>query len=196
MESRHTSPMSSVVTTTSGFTIEDLEGLPSDGNRYELIEGSLHVTPVPGFAHQRAIGNLFHVLRQACPPELEVVLGPFDVQLGPDTMVEPDVLVTRPDDPTEKRLEQPPLLAIEVLSPSTRLYDLGTKRLAYEQFGVPAYWVVDVLDPGAARITEWRWAASGVAEPTERTVEGDAAFTAEYPFPVTVVPARLPLLGG
>lgn len=188
--------MSTVVSPATGFTIEDLEGLPSDGNRYELIEGTLHVTPAPRFAHQRAVGNLFHVLRQACPPELEVVLGPFDVQLGPDTMVEPDLLVTRPDDPTEKRLEQPPLLAIEVLSPSTRLYDLGTKRLAYEQFGVPAYWVVDVLDPAAARIIEWRWAPSGVAEPTERTVEGDAAFTTEYPFPVTVVPGRLPLLGG
>ncbi len=188
--------MSTVVSTASGFTIEDLEGFPSDGNRYELIEGTLHVTPAPRFAHQRAIGNLFHVLRQVCPPGLEVVLGPFDVVLGPDTVLEPDVLVTRPDDPTEKRLEQPPLLAIEVLSPSTRLYDLGTKRLAYEHFGVPAYWVVDVLDPAAARITEWRWAASDVDEPTERTVEGDEPFVAEYPFPVTIVPGRLPLLGG
>ena len=188
--------MSTVVSTTSGFTIEDLEGFPSDGNRYELIEGTLHVTPAPRFAHQRAIGNLHILLRQACPAGLEVVLGPFDVVLGPDTVLEPDVLVTRPDDPTEKRLEQPPLLAIEVLSPSTRLYDLGTKRLAYEHFGVPAYWVVDVLDPAAARITEWRWSASGVAEPIERTVEGDEPFVAEYPFPVTVVPGRLPLLGG
>lgn len=188
--------MSTVVSPRTGFTIEDLEGFPSDGNRYELIEGTLHVTPSPRFPHQRAIGNLFHLLRQASPPDLEVVLGPFDVQLGPDTMVEPDLLVTRPDDPTEKRLEQPPLLAIEVLSPSTRLYDLGTKRLAYEHFGVPAYWVVDVLDPAAARITEWRWAPSGVAEPTERTVEADEPFTTDYPFPVSVVPGRLPLLGG
>lgn len=188
--------MTAIVHPTTGFTIEDLEGFPSDGNRYELIEGTLHVSPAPRFPHQRAIGNLYWLLRHACPAEFEAVLGPFDVMLGPDTMVEPDVLVTRPDDPTEKRLEQPPLLAVEVLSPSTRLYDLGTKRLAYEHFGVPAYWVVDVLDPAAARITEWRWAPSGVAEPSERIVEGDEPFTTDYPFPVTVVPGRLPLVGG
>lgn len=188
--------MTTIVRPRAGFTIEELEGFPSDGNRYELIEGTLHVTPVPQVPHQRGVGNLFMLLRRACPPELEVFLGPLDVKLGPDTMVEPDLLVTRPDDATEKRLEVPPLLAVEVLSPSTRLYDLGTKRLAYEAFGVPAYWVVDLLDPAAARITEWRWAQSGVTEPTERTVEGDEPFATDFPFPVTIVPGRLGLIGG
>lgn len=192
---QYTSDMTTTVTTTGAFTIEDLEGFPSDGNRYELIEGSLHVTPSPLFNHQRVVSNVFFLLRSACPPEFEVLVSPLDVVLGVDTVVQPDILVIPVAPPGTRRLEQAPLLAVEVQSPSTRLYDLGTKRMVYEEAGVGAYWVVA---PSGPSIAEWRWPASGVAGGTgqERTVEGDDEFVADWPFSVSAVPSRLLLPGG
>jgi Uma2 family endonuclease len=174
----------------SGFTIDDLADFPSDGNRYELIEGSLHVTPAPIWNHQRIVVNLMYLLRSACPPEREVLVAPFDVVLGPDTMVEPDVLVTRPAPGETKRLEGPPLLVVEVLSPTTRLYDLGTKMMAYRQAGVPAHWAFDPLVPS---LTERRWDGD---DEQVRVIEADEEATFDWPFPVTVVPARLLLPNG
>jgi hypothetical protein len=45
------------------FTVEDLDLLPDDGHRCELLDGSLVVSPRPGMPHQVAAGELFHVLR-------------------------------------------------------------------------------------------------------------------------------------
>ena len=97
-------------------------------------------------------------------------------------------LVARPSDFGPKNLPVAPLLATEVLSPSTRLYDLNTKRSAYEKMGVPSYWIVDPNAPGALTVFELDDAGryQQVAH-----VEGDAEFDATRPFPVTIVPARL-----
>jgi Uma2 family endonuclease len=121
--------------------------MPDDGHRYELIDGTLIVTPAPRHLHQRVVGNLHITLRNGCPPELEVLLAPFDVVLGPSTVLEPDLLVARRSDVTERNLPVAPVLAIEVLSPSTRRIDLGTKRLTFEAAGVSSYWVVDPDEP-------------------------------------------------
>ena len=76
-----------------------------------------------------------------------MLLAPVDVVVGPSTVLEPDVLVARRSDLTERNLPAAPVLAVEVLSPSTRRIDLGTKRLAFEAAGVPSYWVVDPDEP-------------------------------------------------
>ncbi len=47
------------------FTVDDLEGMPDDGNRYELIDGTLIVSPAPGRRHQTVVGELFVALRAA-----------------------------------------------------------------------------------------------------------------------------------
>lgn len=182
--------MAVVVPTQRAFTVDDLDHFPSDGNRYELIEGSLHVTPAPVRLHQRVNQNVNALLRAGCPPDLEVLAAPFDVRLGPETQVQPDLLVLRVDAPADKRLEGPPLLAVEVLSPSTRSYDLGTKLLVYRNSGAGAYWVVDPDTPG---VTAWRWTGDG----EQVTVaEGDQAMTFDWPYPVEISPARLLLAGG
>lgn len=182
--------MTTVVAGGEAFTIDDLDSFPSDSNRYELIEGSLHVTPAPVPIHQRVSFNLAVLLRAAAPPELEVLTAPLDVALGPDTLVQPDVLVRAAGPLPAKRLEVPPLLVAEILSPNTRLYDLGTKRLVYREAGVTAYWVVD---PTVPSVTAWRWDG-----PDQREVvtSGGAAATLDWPFPVTVTPERLLLAGG
>ena len=75
-----------------------------------------------------------------------------------------------------------------MLSPSTRLYDLNTRRSAYEKMCVASYWVVDPTEPGALTVLELD--AEGRYQQVAH-VEGDAEFAAVRPFPVTVVPARL-----
>lgn len=186
--SEYTSRMTTLLARDHELTIDDLADFPDDGRRYELIEGSLHVSPGPIRIHQRIHSNLFGLLRAGCPPELEVLCAPFDVVLGPATMVQPDILVTEVSAPGEKRLEAPPRLVVEILSRSTRLYDLGTKRLAYREAGVGAYWVFDPAGPGGPSLTAWRW--DGPDE-TEVVVEGDATATLAWPYPATVTPARL-----
>ena len=59
------------------LTRADLEDLPDDGHRYELIDGTLIVSPGPALPHQDVVGNLYLLLRAACPPHLKVVLAPF-----------------------------------------------------------------------------------------------------------------------
>jgi Uma2 family endonuclease len=81
-----------------------------------------------------------------------------------------------------------PLLVVEVLSPSTRLYDLNTKRFAYEKMGVPSYWILDPTEPGA--LVAFELDDAGRYREVAH-VEGDEEFAATRPFPVTVVPARL-----
>ena len=128
------------------FTVDDLENLPNDGNRYELLDGFLIVTPAPGFPHQLIATRLAAVLTTFLNPSGKaVVVGPGAVELRPKTHLEPDVLV----------LPAPKLgqnqwhhfkgwwLAVEVLSRSSRFYDREVKRDAYLALGVAEVWLVD-----------------------------------------------------
>jgi Uma2 family endonuclease len=170
-----------------GFTIDDLDRMPDDGHRYELLDGTLIVSPAPGLPHQRVAIVLAMLLEQACPEDL-VVFPNINVRLDTATALEPDVVVARPDDPAGARLVGPPLLAVEVISPDSALRDLNLKKAAYERYGLPSYWVVDPdLDRPALRAFEL---ADGVyREITHAT--GDQAFEARRPFAVRIVPAQL-----
>ena len=170
------------------FTVDELERLPDDGNRYELIDGMLFVSPAPVPWHQLVLGELFYVLRTACPRGLLVLFAPVDVQPDRSNSLQPDVLVASRAAFGPKNLPVAPLLAAEVLSPSTRLYDLNTTRSAYERMGFPSYWIVDPTPPGALTVLELD--AAGAYRQVAH-VEGDAEFVATRPFPVTVLPARL-----
>lgn len=173
------------------FTSADLPGMPDDGRRYEIVDGVLIVSAAPSRLHQRAVGRLYRVLDDACPAGVEVLAAPFSVGLANDTEMQPDVLVGRQEDFTAKRLAGPPVLAVEVLSPSTRFIDTAVKRARYERAGTPAYWVVDpAANPAEARLIAWECAADGkyrqIADLT-----GEEEFKATVPYPVTVVPAAL-----
>ena len=168
------------------LTREDLEALPDDGHRYELIDGALIVTPAPNRWHQRAVGNLHIALHSACPDDLEVLLAPFDVALARDTVVQPDVLVARRSDLTSRDLPAAPVLAVEVLSPSTRHIDLSLKRARYEAAGCPSYWVID---PDVPSITAWELVDAAYVETA--LVSGDDTFHPAAPYELSVVPAHL-----
>lgn len=170
----------------TALTYEDLKHIPEDGHRYELLDGTLLVTPAPNHAHQTCVLNLAVLLRAAAPPDVEVIIAPFDWVVGARTSFEPDVLVARRVDVGAGNLPHPPVLAVEVLSPSTRRIDLVLKRDAYAAAGVPSYWIVDPEDPSVIAL---RLDAGVYVE--EGSVSGDESFIASSPFAVTVVPVRL-----
>lgn len=165
---------------------DDLADVPDDGRRYELVNGTLVVTPAPNVRHQTCVTAIWLLLHSARTAGHRVFVAPLDVRLSDTTVLQPDVFVARASDLTEARLEAAPLLAVEVLSPSTRLVDLGTKRLVFEAAGVPAYWLVD---PEVPRLTVLELDGGRYAE--RASVAGDDPYTATHPFRVTVVPARL-----
>jgi Uma2 family endonuclease len=167
------------------FTVADLDRIPDDGRRYELLDGALIVSPRPTTVHQVVAGRLYSVLSSACPEDLCVVPEPA-VELGPQTEFDPDLVVVRMDQIGGAKFTEPPLLVIEIRSPSTALIDLNRKKAAYERFGVPSYWIVNP-DPPQPELTVFELRDGGYALGT-RTPE---PFTADRPFTVTVAPARL-----
>lgn len=171
------------------LTVDDVWAIPDDGHRYELIEGVLIVTPAPGAVHQTCVARMWALLDAATGPGELVLIAPFDWVAGPGTLLQPDVLVARRADVAatgNARLERTPLLVVEVASPSTRMVDRGTKRLAFEAAGVPAYWLVDPDEPS---LTVLRLVDGVYVE--EATVRGDERYVGHEPFAVTVVPSQL-----
>ena len=168
------------------LTRRDLDSVPEDGHRYELIDGALIVTPAPRHLHQRAVARLLVLLTNACSDELEVLVAPFDVVLADDTVLQPDVLVARRNDVTDRDLPVAPLLAVEVLSPSSRLIDLNLKRARYEAACCPSYWVVDPDEPSLVACELRDGAYVDIAH-----MIGEATFRATRPYDVNVCPARL-----
>jgi Uma2 family endonuclease len=157
-----------------------------DGHRYELIDGVLVVTPGLSFEHQDVLAHLHLLLDAARPPELTILFAPFDVALTDDTVMQPDLLVARRADFTSRDLPVAPVLAVEILSPSTRRVDLTLKRSRYEAAGAGSYWVVDPIE---LTLTAWDLVNGRYVEVAD--VRGDEPYAATRPFPVTVVPAQL-----
>lgn len=135
------------------LTIEDLEALPDDGRRYELIGGAIVMTPAPEPVHQRVSRRLVALLDAAVPPGYEVFDAPIDYDLAGGQRVEPDIIVVPDASVGEKRLAGPALLVVEIVSPGSRINDRVTKRAAYAEAGVPAYWIVD---PGNGQVIALR----------------------------------------
>lgn len=134
-----------------------LYALPTDGQRHEIIDGVHYVTPSPGSPHQLVLGELFAVLHPYLKREPVgwVILSPFDVDLGDDTVVEPDIVVfsrigPRPPEAGEGGVV--PILAIEIISPSSVRRDRIVKRVRYQRAGIAEYWIVDPV----SRLVE-RW---------------------------------------
>ena len=169
------------------LTYEDLQRFPDDGRRYELIEGTLVVTPAPGVAHQVVVAALYRILFAARPDGTAVLPAPVDFVPNPTTVLEPDILVFDADEADQSRLTKTPHLVVEVLSPSSRSQDLGSKLLAYAKAGVPAYWVVDPEPPVELRAFH----LEGSEYRSVARLAGDEVFEAVVPFPVAVVPSQL-----
>jgi Uma2 family endonuclease len=125
---------------------DDYAGIPPDRNRYEIIDGELYVTPAPSPLHQRVSKRLFRILEAyfEASGRGEVFFAPIDLILTPHDVVQPDlVVVTDPTLISQRGIEGPPVLAVEVLSPSSVNQDRHVKARRYAALGIPHYWVVD-----------------------------------------------------
>lgn len=137
------------------LTYDDYRALPDDGRRYELFEGELQVTPAPTTQHQRVSGNLEFLLRAHVRTHAlgEVLDAPIDVILDRGTVVQPDILFVskkRLAIITERAVEGPPDLVVEILSESTAQRDRGVKQQLYARYGVAHYWIVDPMSRSLA----------------------------------------------
>jgi Uma2 family endonuclease len=170
----------------SQHTYADLQALPDDHHRYELIDGELVVSAAPNLAHQRTVRRLLRLLEDACPAGLEALSAPFDWVVDDRNVYEPDVLVARVADLTDRNLPRPPVLAVEVLSDFSRSRDRLRKRAAYQRAGLPHYWLVDPVIPAVTVLDR-----VGHELVETAVAKGDEALAVELPFPVTVVAADL-----
>jgi Uma2 family endonuclease len=113
------------------------------------------------------------------------LVAPLDWRPDRETSLQPDVLVLGNRDLTSTAAESM-ILAVEVLSPSSRRKDAVDKRSKYEDEGVQSYWIVDPVEPSilALDLVDGRYEIVGEAL-------GDQAVTLEQPFGVTIVPSAL-----
>lgn len=149
--------------TEARITWEDLDRLPPDGMRHELIRGEHVVNAAPNLFHQDISQNLVGIVR---PFVRRAGLGrvyqsPVNVLFPDGSMVDPDVVFVSNERRSvlkKKRIEGAPDLIVEVLSKSTRRHDEVDKRSLYEEFGVAEYWIIDPI-PQSVKI--YRRDASG-----------------------------------
>lgn len=133
---------------TREWTADDLDALPEDGIRRELIDGRLEVSPTPRPEHQDLVYLLSYVLNEQRPSNLRVTQG-VSVRLAEGTVLIPDVLAMT----AEARRRNSPwiaapdvVLVVEVVSPSTKSADRVTKPYQYAKAGIPHYWRIE-LEP-------------------------------------------------
>ncbi len=138
------------------FTVNDLLKFPDDGNRYELFNGSLLVSPSPTPLHQRAIVRLARILEDAAPPELQP-LQEVNLRVGPEDFFIPDLVVVPTEAVAETELMFRPddiLLVVEIVSPTTQIRDRQMKRSIYAAAGIELYWRVELSEGPCLHVHE------------------------------------------
>ena len=144
------------------WTAEEINTLPDDGNRYEVVDGELLVSPAPTNEHQEAVVELLVRMRAyVIAASMQILVAPSAVRFSSRREVQPDLLVLPLVNGKRARsfrevgrLE----LAVEILSPSTARADRYEKRELYQSERVPEYWIIDL----ASRLVE-RWRPTDTA---------------------------------
>ena len=153
------------MSTKAALTYADYAAIPADGLRHEIIDGEHIVNPAPNLYHQHVSRHL--QLQLLMEIELKgfgiVVDSPVDLQLGPNDIVQPDLVFVSTDRKsilTPTKIKGVPDLVVEILFPSNTKHDTIVKRQLYERAGISEYWIVDpeehsllqlVYDNGAFR---------------------------------------------
>jgi Uma2 family endonuclease len=175
---------------TRPWTVDDLIALPDDVQRYEIVEGSLVVSPPPSAAHQGVAARIAVLLRAALPSHLEA-LETTGIAVG-DSVLVPDLTVAHSRAVWAGRAvlaAEDVELAVEVVSPSSVTADRITKPALYAAAGIPAYWRVELSGIGAPLIAVHRLA--GDAYEQERVVRSGDTADLDFPASLTLRPSSL-----
>jgi Uma2 family endonuclease len=147
------------------YRAKDYWELP-EGAPYELMRGELVLSPSPRSSHQIIIGQLFCVFQSVEKRGGGLsILSPMDVILSDDTILQPDLLYVSKirRGIIGERVNGPPDVVVEVLSPRAERRDRVQKLALYAEYGVPEFWIVDqsaqwieflILKEGAYVVTQ------------------------------------------
>jgi Uma2 family endonuclease len=169
------------------FTVDDLMHLPDDGARYELFDGSLLVSPAPSSLHQLVAQRLLVALVSVVPPEYEP-LDTSNVKVDDENYFIPDLVVVRAESVYADTLMFTPadvLLAIEIVSHSTRKRDRILKLGAYAEARIPHYWRVEPTEGPAL----YSYELDGDDYRLVKAASGGERTELTSPFPMTIDPA-------
>ena len=154
------------------WTYAEYARFPDDGNRYEVIDGEVLVTPAPSTRHQHIAGNLYIRLREHVERhDLGFVLFDVDLLFQTGQFLRPDLVYVPKSGRaglSDRGVEVAPGLIVEVLSPSSGSIDKVKKPARYGDFGVPEYWVADP-DEAVVWVYDFRRGGEAVRE-DERVV--------------------------
>ncbi|MFC3519833.1 Uma2 family endonuclease [Streptomonospora nanhaiensis] len=168
------------------LTVDDLEQMPDDGRRYELVDGRLEVTPAPLYPHTVIADRLLLVLHPQTPRGHNVSAA-AGINFNADRTHHriPDLCVIPRADRSAAHLTRPPLLAVEIVSRSTVFTDHHTKRAEYAKFGIESYWIID---PNLEEIGIMELRLDGDQYRTANQAFGRELFQTDAPFPYRLVP--------
>jgi Uma2 family endonuclease len=140
-------------------TYEQLCDMPSDGHRWELIEGEAYMSPSPSRRHQELVLRIVLAFARAIRDRGQVFVAPLDTVLAEATALQPDVIFVSEQNAAvlQDVIRGAPDLVVEVLSPSTAAFDRGPKLEAYARYGVGECWLID----DQAGAVEVYWLESG-----------------------------------
>lgn len=137
--------------TSALLTRADLDDFPDDGQRYELVDGVLLVSPLARLRHQRVVGRITYRLVAWAEEHHGTVYPGANVDLAEDTHLEPDLVWTPLEDPDGLGFDHTPDFIAEVASPWTRRFDRAIKKDRYAASGCREFWIVD-LDAGVIEV--------------------------------------------
>jgi Uma2 family endonuclease len=140
------------------LNVEDLENLPADGRRYEIVDGELHMAAAPLKLHQRVLRRLSILFDRAANLDQigETFFAPVDVRFSPYNQVQPDLIFIRAERAgiyQGSTVHGAPDIVVEVISPTSIEYDEVVKFRLYQDNGVPEYWIVNPLTRTIRRFT-------------------------------------------
>jgi Uma2 family endonuclease len=176
------------------WTFEDLDRLP-DGPHYEIIDGSLLVSPPPAAFHQLTAMQLRDQIKATLPDEW-VVLSPSGVDVAV-SYLEPDLAVVRAEavKANPKRFAAADMLLVaEIISPSNASIDRREKPIRYAEAGIPHFWRIELEGDRAPYVVRYGLDDGGSKYTELGTVWVDEEQTVDIDFPVTLRPAEFTML--
>ncbi|AVT39162.1 Uma2 family endonuclease [Plantactinospora sp. BB1] len=130
---------------TGGWTTDDLDAMPDDGHRRELLDGVLIMSPSPTAAHQTIAWRLAAALDEDCPDGYDVTQA-VEVRISQRRSFIPDVLVTTAAAAARRTARYEPhevVLAVEIVSEGSQSMDRILKPALYAKAGIPYYWRIE-----------------------------------------------------